>query len=125
MAKINPETLEQGIADILEGAKNEDGEPRRKFLETVELQIGLKNFDPSRDKRINGSVKLPHAPKKKCKICLFGNAAHIDEAKEIDLDFRSHDQLKGMKKQKKDDQEARKGIRCIHCLVKPDQAGSA
>merc|ERR1719348_101493 len=101
MAKINPETLEQGIADILEGAKNEDGEPRRKFLETVELQIGLKNFDPSRDKRINGSVKLPFAPKKNCKICLFGNAAHIDEAKAIDLDFRAHDELKGLKKQKK------------------------
>jgi large subunit ribosomal protein L10Ae len=32
-------------------------EKKRKFLETVELQIALKNYDPSRDKRFAGSVK--------------------------------------------------------------------
>jgi len=110
MAKINPEVLDEGIKQILTEALGEDGEtPRRKFMETVELQVGLKNFDPSRDKRINGSVKLPFAPKKNCKICLFGNAAHIDEAKAIGLDFRAHDELKGLKKQKKQIKKLAKG----------------
>jgi large subunit ribosomal protein L10Ae len=34
------------------------GEKHRKFVETVELQIGLKNYDPQRDKRFSGTVKF-------------------------------------------------------------------
>ena len=30
---------------------------KRNFLETVELQIGLKNYDPQRDKRFSGAIK--------------------------------------------------------------------
>ena len=29
----------------------------RKFRETVDLQIGLKNYDPQKDKRFSGTVK--------------------------------------------------------------------
>src|SRR5947207_4750157 len=36
---------------------------KRNFLETVELQIGLKNYDPQRDKRFSGTVKLPKIPR--------------------------------------------------------------
>jgi len=32
-------------------------EKPRKFLETVELQISLKNYDPQKDKRFSGTVK--------------------------------------------------------------------
>lgn len=32
-------------------------EKKRNFVETVELQIGLKNYDPQRDKRFSGTVK--------------------------------------------------------------------
>ena len=34
-----------------------NGEKKRNFVETVELQIGLKNYDPQRDKRFSGTVK--------------------------------------------------------------------
>ena len=30
---------------------------KRKFVETVELQISLKNYDPQKDKRFSGTVK--------------------------------------------------------------------
>lgn len=30
---------------------------RRKFLETVELQVALKNYDPQRDRRFAGTVR--------------------------------------------------------------------
>src|SRR5438270_9822104 len=30
---------------------------KRNFIETIELQIGLKNYDPQRDKRFSGTVK--------------------------------------------------------------------
>jgi large subunit ribosomal protein L10Ae len=36
---------------------------KRNFLETVELQIGLKNYDPQRDKRFSGTIKLPSVPR--------------------------------------------------------------
>jgi len=34
-----------------------NGEKKRNFVETIELQIGLKNYDPQRDKRFSGTVK--------------------------------------------------------------------
>ena len=42
------------IQELLASA---NGEKKRNFVETVELQIGLKNYDPQRDKRFSGTVK--------------------------------------------------------------------
>ena len=39
-----------------------NGEKKRNFVETVELQIGLKNYDPQRDKRFSGTVKCVRQP---------------------------------------------------------------
>lgn len=52
MSKINSDFLKKTINELLTTRK------QRKFLETVELQIGLRDYDP--DKRFNGSVRLPH-----------------------------------------------------------------
>lgn len=51
-------------AGVLEGSKSKG----RKFTETVELQIGLKNYDPQKDKRFSGSVKLPYCPRPQMKV---------------------------------------------------------
>lgn len=32
-----------------------------RFLETVELQISLKNYDPQKDKRFSGTVRFGHS----------------------------------------------------------------
>ena len=48
------------MQQLLEYSLNEK---KRNFLETVELQIGLKNYDPQRDKRFSGTVKLPRVPR--------------------------------------------------------------
>ena len=52
MSKISSEFLKKTINEMLTTRK------QRKFVETVELQIGLRDYDP--DKRFNGSVRLPH-----------------------------------------------------------------
>lgn len=52
---------------------------KRKFTETVELQIGLKNYDPQKDKRFSGSVRLPHIPRPKMRVCMLGDAQHVEE----------------------------------------------
>merc|ERR1711923_357112 len=76
MSKVSRDTLYESVGEILKGSK----EKQRKFLETVELQITLKNYDPQKDKRFSGTVKLPNIPRPKQQICVIGDAAHNDEA---------------------------------------------
>lgn len=52
--------MRTNVQELLEYSLNEK---KRNFLETVELQIGLKNYDPQRDKRFSGTVKLPRVPR--------------------------------------------------------------
>ena len=75
----------------------------RKFKETVELQIGLKDYDPQKDKRFVGSVRLPNVPRPTLKICLIADAKHEEEAKKgnLDIDLTSLDELKKFNKDKK------------------------
>ncbi|KAL8278797.1 hypothetical protein RQP46_008866 [Phenoliferia psychrophenolica] len=77
------------------------GEKKRNFVETVELQIGLKNYDPQRDKRFSGTIKLPHLPRPRMSICILADALDIDRAKLIELEYMSVDDLKKLNKNKK------------------------
>ncbi|KAF2300810.1 hypothetical protein GH714_016003 [Hevea brasiliensis] len=79
MSKLQSEALREAISTIMASSK----EKKRNFTETIELQIGLKNYDPQKDKRFSGSVKLPHIPRPKMKICMLGDAQHVEEAEGI------------------------------------------
>merc|ERR1711881_660422 len=74
---------------------------KRNFLETVELQIGLKNYDPQRDKRFSGTIRLPVVPRPGMSICILGDQHDIDRAKHGGLDAMSADDLKKLNKNKK------------------------
>lgn len=52
-SKISRETLNECVAEVLKISQ----EKKRKFRETIELQIGLKNYDPQKDKRFSGTVR--------------------------------------------------------------------
>merc|ERR1712236_200166 len=91
------ETLFEAVAAVLSAATDK----KRKFTETVDLQIGLKNYDPQKDKRFSGTVKLKHVPRPKFKVCLLGDQQHCDQAKSLGLDCMSADDLKKLKKVKK------------------------
>jgi large subunit ribosomal protein L10Ae len=97
MSKVAPEVMKEAIETILRLNK----EKGRKFLETIELQIGLKNYDPQKDKRFSGTVKLPYVPRPRLKLCMLGDAAHCEEARSLGLDAMSVDELKLLKKDKK------------------------
>jgi len=87
---------------MLKYAKGEtDGAKKRKFLESVELQIMLKNYDSQKDKRFSGTVKLPNVARKKFAVCILGNQAHIDEAVKHGIPHMSVDDLKKLNKDKK------------------------
>eukprot|EP00897_Mesotaenium_endlicherianum_P005177 jgi/Mesen1/4688/ME000241S03730 len=97
MSKLQSEVLREAITQI----KTQAAEKNRKFTETIELQIGLKNYDPQKDKRFSGSVRLPHIPRPKYRICMLGDAQHIEEAQRMTLDCMDVDMLKKMNKNKK------------------------
>merc|ERR1712241_618495 len=95
-SKINRDSLRESIDNILKFSLETK---KRKFTESVELQINLKNYDPQKDKRFAGTVKLRHIPKPKQKICILGDQVHCDQAN--DLPHMSLDDLKKLNKDKK------------------------
>ena len=53
MSKVSREQLYDCVQAVLKNSQDK----KRKFVETVDLQIGLKNYDPQKDKRFSGTVK--------------------------------------------------------------------
>merc|ERR1711976_482800 len=97
MSKVPREILQECVSAVKKGAE----EKKRKFTETVDLQIGLKNYDPQKDKRFSGTVKLKHIPRRKFRVCVLGDQAHIDEATAKEIPCMSADDLKKLNKVKK------------------------
>lgn len=96
-SKISRETLYDSINSVLKYSKDK----KRGFLETVELQIGLKNYDPQKDKRFSGTVRLKHIPRPKFSVCILGDQQHCDEAKANGIEFMDAEALKKLNKNKK------------------------
>merc|ERR1712223_1389981 len=96
-SKVSKETLYECVGEVLKHSQ----EKKRKFTETVDLQIGLKNYDPQKDKRFSGTVKLKYVPRPKFKVCVLGDQQHIDEAKSKGIPCMSADDLKKLNKNKK------------------------
>jgi len=85
------------LTEILAYAK----EKKRNFVETVDLQISLKNYDPAKDKRFSGSIQLPTCPRRNFKVCIIGNEKHVDEAKAAGITCYTQAEMKKYKKDKK------------------------
>merc|ERR1719231_141733 len=109
MAKLNSDLSNESVDKLLKFSKGEkitvggvekEGKVR-KFTETIELQVGLKNFDPKKDKRFSGTYTLPTLPRPNMKVCILANAKHAEAAQAIGLDFRTVDDLKSLNKNKK------------------------
>jgi len=113
MAKIPVDHMKKCVTAVLEGSQ----EKKRGFLETVELQIGLKNYDPQKDKRFAGNIKLPHIPRPKMKVCILGDAFHCEKAQGLGLDFKNADGLKNFNKNKK---QIKKFAKKYHAFLASD-----
>jgi large subunit ribosomal protein L10Ae len=108
-SKLNSALLEKALDDILLFSKGEEitmngatsKGKKRNFVETVEAQITLKNYDPVRDKRFSGTFRLPTVPRPNLKCCVLGNAAHCEQADRIGVDHMSVEDLKKLNKNKK------------------------
>ncbi|XP_065221281.1 large ribosomal subunit protein uL1 [Planococcus citri] len=96
-SKVSRDTLYECSSAVLMHSKTH----KKRFLETVELQIGLKNYDPQKDKRFSGTVKLKNIPRPKMKVCVLGDQQHCDEAKANNVPFMDVEALKKLNKNKK------------------------
>lgn len=99
MSKINNDMLNKAIKDMVANASNP--QTKRKFIETVELQVGLKNIDVAREKKFNGSVVLPHRVKTNMSFIIIGDQKHVDEATEKGIPNIDSAGLTKFKKDKK------------------------
>jgi len=97
MSKLSSDQLRKTVEQLLKDATDK----KRGFVETVELQVGLKNYDPQKDKRFSGSVRLPNATKPKFSVCVLGDQQHCDEAKKIGIDTINIEELKKVNRNKK------------------------
>eukprot|EP00759_Apiculatamorpha_spiralis_P052217 PhF_6_TR5634/c6_g1_i3/m.8203/K02865/RP-L10Ae, RPL10A; large subunit ribosomal protein L10Ae len=95
MSKIAPSTLQQAIKDVLNPKK------KRKFVESVDLQFNLKNYDPSKDKRFSGTVKLPNLARPRFRVCIISDAHHEEIAEKNKLLHVNMEDLKKLNKNKK------------------------
>lgn len=96
-SKLQSESVREAIKVMFK----ESAEKKRKFRETVELQIGLKQYDPQKDKRFSGSVKLPRIPRPNMTVCILGDAQHCEEAERNSIPAMSVEDLKKLNKNKK------------------------
>ncbi|CAJ0574347.1 unnamed protein product, partial [Mesorhabditis spiculigera] len=97
MSKVSREALLETVTEVLKASQ----EKKRKFRETIELQIGLKNYDPQKDKRFSGSIRLKYVPRPQTKICVLGDQQHCDEANAAGIPCMNADDLKKLNKNKK------------------------
>ncbi len=107
--KLNSAIVDKAMDDILAFAEGgtltkggtEIQGKKRNFIETIEMQVTLKNYDPQREKRFSGTFKLPTVPRPNLKCCMLGNAAHCEQADRIGVDHMSVEDLKKLNKNKK------------------------
>jgi len=109
MSKLNSELLKTSIDTILSYSNGDTVKinkvdvkgKKRKFEESIDLQVTLKNYDPQRDKRFSGTFRLPVIPRQKSTVCVLGTQKHCDIADQLSVDRMTVDDLKKFNKNKK------------------------
>jgi len=97
MSKLQSESVREAIRTMFA----DSAAKKRKFRETVDLQIGLKQYDPQKDKRFSGTVKLPRIPRPNMTVCVLGDAQHCEEAEKNGFANMTVEDLKKLNKNKK------------------------
>jgi large subunit ribosomal protein L10Ae len=97
MSKLSAEIVDEALAQILKFSQ----EKKRGFVETIELQIGLKNYDPVKDKRFAGTIRLPHIPRERFSVCVLGTDKDCDDAKKCNVPCMAVADLTKLNKNKK------------------------
>merc|ERR1712072_487296 len=95
MSKINQDNLKKAIDWIRNNRK------QRNFVETCDLQILLRDYNPDKEKRFNSTVVLPNQAKSRQKVCVIANVTHLEQCKKNDIPCIDMDAVKKFNKQGK------------------------
>ncbi|KAK8846052.1 60S ribosomal protein L10A [Tritrichomonas musculus] len=98
MTHIHQDNLKTAIAEIL---KYSNETKKRKFTETIELQIRLKGYNIAKDKRFIGSIKLPNIIRPGLRIGILGDKIHCEQAAAINVPNYDLTTLQNFNKEKK------------------------
>ncbi len=76
-------------AKILQAVKTAiEKAPERKFSESIDITINLKNIDMAQPKnRIDETIMLPHGIGEKIGICVIGKGDIVTQAKDAKVDL--------------------------------------
>ena len=88
MSKVSSDQIVKGIEDALTNRK------KRQFVESLDFQVMLRDYDPDKDKRFNSATTLNHNVKSFLKVCVIGTIGHVEEAKELGYEGTLVDDLK-------------------------------
>lgn len=114
-AKVNNALVAEAIKEMRSHNKP------RKFTESVEIQLALKDYDPQKDKRFVGTVRLPNLPRPNLKICIIADEKHKQEIKDNNIDVSVTD-LDTLKKFNKDKKLVKKWAKQFQLLIASDTA---
>lgn len=95
MSKIPPAELATAIKAVMTDRK------QRKFKESVDLQVNLKNYDVNKDKRFSGSLRLPNTCRPRLRVTVICDLAQEESAKKAGLTIANMEDLKKLNKNKK------------------------
>nr|XP_027198022.1 60S ribosomal protein L10a-3-like [Dermatophagoides pteronyssinus] len=93
--RITKEAIDEAVHKVLSPQKP------RNFLETIEMQISLKDIDVLRDKRFNSSVRLKHVIKPSRKICVLGDDALCEESARLGIASMNRKEIESYNKDAK------------------------
>lgn len=94
-SKIPPQHMQECIQAMLANRKD------RKFKESIDLQLNLKNYDCQKDKRFSGSLRLPNVCRPRMKVGIIADLVLEDACKKIGVASMNMDDLKKLNKNKK------------------------
>merc|ERR1711976_1101494 len=97
MSKVSQDIVTEAITKILAQAEAK----KRNFVETIELQVALKNYDPVKEKRFAGTIRLPHVPRERFSVAVIGTDKDCDLARAANIPCMGVADLTKLNKNKK------------------------
>lgn len=98
MSKIRNDVLREAVRAI---QKRSLVDKKRKFVETIELQVRLKGYNIQKDKRFIGQMKLPYVIRPNLRIGILGDQLHNEQAQAAGIPFYDTQTLTNFNKEKK------------------------
>lgn len=88
MSKLTNTMVREAVNKALEERK------KRKFVESIDLQVMFRDYNPEKDKRFNSTTVLSYPCRSHMKVCMIGTMNHIEEAQKLNVDCANLDDLK-------------------------------